>query len=257
MPQLIALTVFNIILIAFITFRLYAVVGDWRKVLAALPTPMLGFASSYGVYAFNRLYVPPWVAVVMAAAYETTYIGLAALDNLDDEQRKRAKRIAKWAAMISFAQNAIAGVFHAVPQLQTMINAWQPTDRVWLYSSGSLLHAAQVWIAYVTADLTLHRPSAQASTSTPKTVKRFAFDLDDDYSHPLAAKQVQYPEPELIGGGLPIEKNGDDPRRAEIIRLRDEEGLKFSDIALHVGLSQPSVTNIYHHGVAVPIAQRK
>lgn len=256
MPQLIALTIFNIALIAFITFRLYAVVQDWRKVLAMLPTPMLGFASSYGVYAFNRLFVPAWVAVVMAAAYETTYVGLAALDNLDDAQRKRAKRIALIAATISFAQNAIAGIFHAVPELRGWIAQWQALPRVGLYGGGSLLHAAQVWIAFATADLTLHRPSAQAPRKQ-SSVKRSTFIFDDDYGHPLAAKQVQYPEPELIGSPLPIEKNGDDPRRAEIIRLRDEEGLKFSDIALQVGLSQPSVTNIYHHGVAVPIAQRK
>lgn len=256
MPQLIALTIFNIALIAFITFRLYAVVQDWRKVLAMLPTPMLGFASSYGVYAFNRLFVPAWVAVIMAAAYETTYVGLAALDNLDDAQRKRAKRIALIAATISFAQNAIAGIFHAVPELRGWIAQWQALPRVGLYGGGSLLHAAQVWIAFATADLTLHRPAAQAPRKQP-SVKRFAFDLDDDYAQPLAAKMVQYPDPEPLGGVVPNWVEGDDPRRADIIRMRNEEGMSVSDIALHFGLQKSSVSNIYHHGVAVPIAKHK
>lgn len=252
MPQLIALTIFNIALIAFITFRLYAVVQDWRKVLAMLPTPMLGFASSYGVYAFNRLFVPAWVAVVMAAAYETTYVGLAALDNLDDAQRKRAKRIALIAATISFAQNAIAGIFHAVPELRGWIAQWQALPRVGLYGGGSLLHAAQVWIAFATADLTLHRPAAQAPRKQP-SVKRFAFDFDDDYAQPLAAKQVDFPEPQLLAALQPDASemfDGDDPRRAEIVKLRDIDNLSWREIGLHIGLSHQSVSNIYKHGRA-------
>jgi len=46
---------------------------NWRGILARLPLPMLALAASYGVYEFARLFVPMWVALVQAAAFELTY----------------------------------------------------------------------------------------------------------------------------------------------------------------------------------------
>jgi hypothetical protein len=166
---IIVLTILNIGLLVFTIRRMHMRLGAWRKVLASMPVPMLSFASSYGVYAYNLLFVPPWVAVVMAAAYDATFTGIAALDGLDPAQRNRGKRIAFWAAIISYSQNAIAGIVHAVPDVRAYLEAWPMLARVAMFGVGALLHAAQVWIAYHAADFTLHRPDAQAQPPKPAT----------------------------------------------------------------------------------------
>jgi hypothetical protein len=144
----------------------------WRAVLAMLPTPMLGFASSYGVYAFNTHFAPPWVAIVMAAAYEVTYVGIAAFANLSSSQVDKGNKIARDAAVISFAQNALAGLVYIQPSVRGYENwgAWSLVVNLPL----AMLHAAQVWIAYRAANFTLHK-----SQTTPKIVNVDGF--SDDY----------------------------------------------------------------------------
>ena len=245
------LTLFNVGLFAWQVQRLRAALGDWRKILSSLPTPMLGFASSYGVYAYNLLFVPPWVAAVMAAAYETCYIGIAALDNLDDAQRKRGKRIMLAAASISFTQNAIAGLLHSVPELRAYISAWPMYARALLFGVGALLHAAQVWIALFAADFTLHRPAAQKLKSEP-SVKTLAQQPVSIRRRFMAAKIVQYPPPERVNMTTPdsiTAQNVHDPRVAEVRRLRDIDTLTYQQIALHLGLkSRQAAENLYKHG---------
>jgi hypothetical protein len=254
---LIVLTIFNVTLFAFQIHRLRSALGGWRKVLAALPTPMLGFASSYGVYAFNLMYVPPWVAAIMAAAYETTYIGIAALDGLDDKQRARGKKIMMSAAWISFSQNAIAGAFHAVPDVRAHLSSWPMAARIALYGVGALLHAAQVWVAYHAADFTLHRPAAQAVTAM--------HDGDDDKpsvktlrSRPssmrrsvMTARMLSYPRPERVNTEPLTKKQGlqPDPRADQVRHMRDAQGMDFQEIALHLDLkSRQSAHNLYKYG---------
>jgi hypothetical protein len=93
-----------------------AIKQHWRGVLAVLPLPTLALAASYGVYTFNLLFVPQWVALVSAAAFELTYVGLA-VARLGTGQRRRASVIAASAVVVSILYNVAAGLFHLRPEL--------------------------------------------------------------------------------------------------------------------------------------------
>lgn len=128
----------------------------WRPLLAALPLPMLALAASYGVYSFALLFVPLWVAVVQAAAFEITYIGLAVIRTLDTRQRRRAGLISVGAVLASIVYNTLAGWFHRQPELLAAA-----TPLGWLFLAA--LHGAPLaWVAYLVADLLLHQEPAAA-----------------------------------------------------------------------------------------------
>lgn len=260
LAPIVAITLINVILAGFVAVNLYdKFQGNWRRIFASLPTPTLGIASSYGVYAFNQMFAPKWVAVVMAAAYEITYIGIAALDILDDAQRERGMWIARSAASISFVQNALAGLFFFLPELEPRIRGWDFEPRLRLIALLAILHAAQVWIAYNAANLTLHQAGSNA-----------------DY---LAAKQVQYPAPEPVKIDevpnseapnevqptlLPDAIREVDNRYSLVANLREFGGIdgkllpwravskRLAD-EFNIHLSHQSCANIYNRGVAVEI----
>lgn len=79
------------------------------NLLPVLPLPMLGLAASYGVYLFASQFVPTFVAVAEAAAFELIYIGLAALKGLSEERRKLARRVSIGAVIVSVIYNTLAG----------------------------------------------------------------------------------------------------------------------------------------------------
>jgi hypothetical protein len=89
---------------------------DWRAVLSRAPLPMLALAASHGVYSYNLLFVPAWVALVSAAAFELTYCGLSVV-RLTADQQPRARRIAASAVIVSVIYNTLAGLFHRRPGL--------------------------------------------------------------------------------------------------------------------------------------------
>jgi hypothetical protein len=126
----------------------------WRAILARLPLPMLALAASYGVYSFSALFVPQWVAVIQAAAFELTYIGLAVVEGMNEKQRQRATLISIGAVVTSILYNTLAGLFHRNP--------------TWLGDLGyfewglAVLHGLPLaWVAYLVADLLLHSAPAQ------------------------------------------------------------------------------------------------
>jgi len=122
----------------------------WRTILSRLPLPMLALAASYGVFEFARLFVPVWVAIVQAAAFELCYIGLAVTRDLVADQRKRATAISVGAVVASIVYNTLAGWFHRQPAL---LDAASPI--AWLMFA--ILHGAPLaWVAYLVADLLLH-----------------------------------------------------------------------------------------------------
>lgn len=128
----------------------------WRAILARLPLPMLALAASYGVYSFSSMFVPQWVAITQAAAFELTYIGLAVVEGMSQQQRQRATAISVGAVVTSILYNTLAGLFHRNP--------------TWLENLGYLewgmavLHGLPLaWVAYLVADLLLH--SAPAPTA--------------------------------------------------------------------------------------------
>jgi hypothetical protein len=89
---------------------------DWRAVLSRAPLPMLALAASHGVYSYNLLFVPVWVALVSAATFELTYCGLSVV-RLTADQQPRARRIATSAVVVSVIYNTLAGLFHRRPDL--------------------------------------------------------------------------------------------------------------------------------------------
>jgi len=111
---------------------------------------MLALAASYGVYEFSRLFVPQWVALVQAAAFETTYVGLAVVQ-VQSDQRVRARWISLGAVVVSIAYNTLAGLFHREPALLDGAPLWANV-------ALALLHGAPLaWVAFLVADLLLHR----------------------------------------------------------------------------------------------------
>lgn len=123
----------------------------WRGILARLPLPMLALAASYGVYSYALLFVPPWVAIIQAAAFECTYIGLAVTQTLDQAGRRRATAISLGAVTASITYNTLAGWFHAQPAMLS-----GATDIAWLCLA--VLHGAPLaWVAFLVASLLLHQ----------------------------------------------------------------------------------------------------
>lgn len=141
---------------------------DWRGLLARLPLPMLALAASYGVYSFALLFVPAWVAIVQAAAFELTYVGLAVTQGLDVPQRKRATGISVGAVVASIVYNTLAGWFYVQPQL--LVDA---TAIAWLCLA--ILHGAPLaWVAYLVADLLLHTAPAAVTAASEENGRRGA-----------------------------------------------------------------------------------
>jgi len=129
----------------------------WRALLARIPLPMLALAASYGVYSFNRLFVPVWVALVSAAAFELTYVGLAVWDAGDAAQRHRARAISLGAVGVSVIYNTLAGLAHRAPDV---FDGLPRTIEIAL----ALLHGAPLAIvAFLVADLLLHAHDARTA----------------------------------------------------------------------------------------------
>lgn len=223
MTNIIALTTVNAVLLAgwFLSLRYRNI--PWRIVLAMLPTPMLGFASSYGVYAFNSYFVPGWVAIAMAAAYELTYVGLASYTALNTKQKTIGLLISRDAAWISFAQNGLVGLAHIQPSVMGYSN-WGALALI-VNVPLAALHAAQVWIAYRTANFTLH-----GVESSENVVNVDKMDI-------LPAPQVDNTMPKVASKV--------DKRAADWLELY-EGGMTYEAISESLG-GKPSRQYIYKH----------
>lgn len=135
---------------------------SWRDILGRLPLPMLAFAASYGVYQFALLFVPGWVAIAQAAAFETTYVGLA-VARIAEKDRKRASVIAVSAVSVSVLYNTVSGLFHRRPDLLI-----QPP--LLLDIGLSILHGLPLAIvAYNVAALLLHSQEERTADEKPAT----------------------------------------------------------------------------------------
>jgi len=155
MNNWIAVTAINAVLLAMWFFVLRYSRIRWRILLAMLPTPMLGFASSYGVFAYNAHFAPSLIAIAMAAAYEITYVGIASYTTINTRQRAEGEKISRDAAWISFIQNGLAGLVFIQPDVlgyNKLGGFWPLAINVPL----AALHAAQVWIAYRASRFTMH-----------------------------------------------------------------------------------------------------
>lgn len=167
----------------------------FRVILARLPLPMLALAASYGVYSFAVLFVPTWVAIVQAAAFELTYIGLAVTDGLTDQGRRRATRISVGAVVVSILYNTLAGLFHRNPEWLT---AW---GGLWEWGLALLHGAPLAWVAYLVADLLLHTESDGARAwltqelQTPAYARPAAFPAPVEVREMPGSDAVERPAP--------------------------------------------------------------
>lgn len=160
-----------------------AIGAYWRPVLAGLPLPMLALAASYGVYSYAKLFVPEWVAIAQAAAFELTYIGLAVLAGLSERQRGRARAISIGAVLASIIYNTLAGWFHQRPGLiETASN------EAWLMLA--ILHGLPLaWVAYLVSDLLLHRDQVDPDEAEIGSWERRRRDRADRFRTPQIAPQ--------------------------------------------------------------------
>lgn len=187
---------------------------NWRGILSRLPLPMLALAASYGVYRFASIFVPDWVAIVQAAAFEMTYIGLAVLDGLDKDERKRATAISIGAVIVSIAYNTIDGI---LTPIAVNVDAWVK------YLLAFLHGAPLAVVAFLVADLLLHRktPNKQAQAPTSPSVKQ---------AQSAQATQRLAPLDNIT---------------FEVVRLRDEQGLSFQQIGDRLGFSRQAAQQRY------------
>jgi hypothetical protein len=123
---------------------------NWRGLLARLPLPTLALAASYGVGSFAALFVPTIIAIIQAAAFELTYIGLAIIEVPEAARRRRATMISVSAVAVSVVYNSAAGYFHRNPG--ALIGLSFPEELGLAIAHGAPLAI----VAYLVADLLLH-----------------------------------------------------------------------------------------------------
>jgi hypothetical protein len=185
----------------------------WRTILSHAPLPMLALAASYGVYQYALLFVPHWVAVTQAAAFEATYIGLSVVRVPEEDRRVLATRISFAAVAVSVVYNSAAGYFHRNPNALIGLSFYEELGL-------AVAHGAPLAIvAYLVADLLLHTPQP--------SVNLVAAESQDD--------ETIVPDP-----------------ATRVVFLRDELKLSWEQIATEIGKSRTWVTRLYNErkGVA-------
>lgn len=169
--------------------------NNLKWLLPRLPLPMLALAASYGVYQFALLFAPWWVALIQAAAFEVTYIGLAMIESETVEQRRRATAISIGAVVVSVLYNSLAGFLHrnGLGELST-----------WGEVALATLHGAPLAIvAYLVADLLLHKsePQQPAVVSAIESPQPVALPIA-----PPAIASLPLPQPAIKPSAAPSEE---------------------------------------------------
>jgi hypothetical protein len=136
--------------------------ANWRGFLARLPLPLLALAASYGVYRFATLFVPQWVAITQACAFEATYLGLAVVQGLDVPARRRAAYIGMGAVAVSIIYNSLDGLFHRRPELLVDMPLWAEVGLAVLHGAPLAL------VSYLVANLLLHDSKSNNAVQSDK-----------------------------------------------------------------------------------------
>lgn len=122
---------------------------NWRSILARLPLPSLALAAAYGVWRFQALFTPWYVAAISALSFELVYIGLAVVQ-LAPADRRRATLISVGAVVVSVIYNSLSALFEIRPALLIDRPLW--ADVILAVVHGLPLAA----VAFFVADLLLH-----------------------------------------------------------------------------------------------------
>jgi hypothetical protein len=194
---------------------------DWRAVLSRAPLPMLALAASHGVYSYNLLFVPAWVALVSAAAFELTYCGLSVV-TLTADQQPRARRIAASAVVVSVIYNTLAGLFHRRPNLLADLPLGMDVTL-------AILHGLPLAIvAYSVAQLLLHDAPRTSSAIEGEHAAAFA------------------PLPDVL-----------DERRAANTALPNAENALQPVVMGYIADQPPAIVQDSAYGNVVPVAKRE
>lgn len=173
-----------------------------KWLLPRLPLPMLALAASYGVYQFALLFVPHWVAIVQASAFEVTYIGLAIMEAGRAEQRKRATAISVGAVVVSVLYNSLAGFFH-----RNGLGSLSLAGEIAL----AALHGAPLAIvAYLVADLLLHNEALDVETEETILQPAFPVAMEAQEEAPIVQIEPANAQPLLpsLTAGLQVDASG-------------------------------------------------
>lgn len=133
----------------------------YETFLSRAPLPLLALSAAWGVWSFQSLFVPWFVAALSALAFESVYLSLAFVPTRDS---RRATAISVTAVAVSVVYNALSSLFHIRPALLL--------DRpLWSDIALALLHGAPLAIvAYAVADLLLHTTVTPAPVAAPEAV---------------------------------------------------------------------------------------
>lgn len=131
--------------------------SNWRSILARLPLPSLALAAAYGVWRFQSLFTPWYVALISALSFELVYIGLAVVQ-LAPEDRRRATLISVGAVVVSVIYNSLSALFEIRPALLIDRPLW--ADVILAVAHGLPLAA----VAFFVADLLLHTGAGPQTT---------------------------------------------------------------------------------------------
>jgi hypothetical protein len=136
-----------------------------RNVAAIVALLLLAGTASYGVYQFQLLFVPHIVALISAASFEATYIGLA-IATLTQTSKKRAAVVSLAAVAVSIVYNSLSALFHLSPELLAK-------EYLWLNGILALLHGLPLaLVAYFVADLIIHQQVQTTSKIASKATSR-------------------------------------------------------------------------------------
>lgn len=200
--------------------------------LTRAPLPMLALAASYGVWSFNLLFVPGWVAFVSAAAFELTYVALAFTPTSDP---KRAVHVSIAAVVVSVLYNVLASLFVRQPGLLVDTPLWGDV-------ALAVLHGAPLAIvAYHVAGLLLHRDAV----SDPLVASLQAQLAETQ--HALTLSEQRYTVAVQIVNQLPQGVAGVDTKREQVRALVDS-GVSVSSAARQAGVARSTAHKYVKEG---------
>lgn len=94
---------------------------QWHDHIASLALITLASSAAWGVYQFQLLFTPWWVALLSAASFEMVYIALATIRTTD---RRRAQAVTRAAVAVSVLYNVASSLFHLRPDILTFAPLW-------------------------------------------------------------------------------------------------------------------------------------
>lgn len=117
----------------------------------------LSLVSAYEVYRFLLWFLPEWLAMIGASAFELVYIALVVIPYGDDKQKGRGTNLSRVAVAVSVVYTFIAGYSHLDPEWMQWVMGATDDMAIWFKLGIALLHAVPLaTMAYAVSGLVLH-----------------------------------------------------------------------------------------------------